>query len=324
MGWQLINSVVKAITGENEIVQSVGYMYGTDNEDGYFCFQRGPYHAEKPFIAQEFCPHIEFDGMPYFQTGFLFNNRPVFRNESRGYVFYSLSQNAWIGGLQDSGGNLTNIREPYYYTDLDGETVKGDVFYKGEFPELNAGAVEWSKTGSTEFPSWPGTKEAEVKQEFWEWYNNGAINQERSGLCGKYKNAEDESWKYVGIPTFIAYTRASGGQSYYTGEIFTRSFEKDQSGHYTYVGDKGHIIHLTGYGMWLIGQAGHGKWSECYQQPSLTEEIQFTGYQIDEGTGHQVRDGRGDFILKWNGMTLGNRKTPVLMGEVSLWRSEIE
>ena len=76
--------------------------------------------------------------------------------------------------------------------------------------------------------------------------------------------------------------------------------------------------------MWLIGQAGHGKWSECYQQPSLTEEVQFTGYQIDEGTGNQVRDGRGDFILRWNGMTLGNRKTPVLMGEVSLWRSEIE
>lgn len=323
MGWQLINSVVKAITGENEIVQSVGYMYGTDNEDGYFCFQRGPYHAEKPFIAEEFCPHIEFGGYNYFQTGFLFNNRPVFNNPNNGYIFYSKKENAWIGGLQDSTMSMNNIREPYYYTDLDGETVKGDVFYKGTFPELNAGAVEWTKSGSSEFPSWPNTKEAEIKQEFWEWYNNGAINQENSGLCGKYKNAEDDSWKYVGIPTFLAYTR-QGGQSYYTGEIFTRSFEKDSRQKFTYAGDKGHTIAMGNGGMWSIGRAGHGKWSECYQEPSLTEELQFTGYQIDESTQQQVRDAKGDFILKWNGMVLGNRKTPVLMGEVSLWRSEIE
>jgi hypothetical protein len=323
MGWQLINTVVKAITGENEIVQSVGYMFGDDNEDGYYCFHRGPYHAEKPFIAEEFCPHIDFDGYSYFQTGFLFNDRPVFKNTNSGYIFYSKKENAWIGGLQDSAFSMMNIREPYYYTDLDEVTVKGDVFYKGNFPELNGGQVLWTKSGSSEYPSMPATKAAEIKQDFWEWYNNGSINQERSGLCGKYQNANDGSWKYVGIPTYLAYTQ-QGSQSYYTGEIFTRSFEKDARQKFTYEGDKGHTIAMGNGGVWLIGQAGHGKWSECNDEPSLVDEIQFTGYQIEEGTGNIVRDANGDFILEWNGMVLGNKKKPVLMGEVSLWRSEIE
>lgn len=323
MGWQLINSVVKAITGENEIVQSVGYMYGTDNEDGCFCFHRGPYHAEKPFIAEEFCPHIDFGGYTYRQIGFLFNNRPVFKNDNAGYIFYSAKEGAWIGGLQDSTLSMNNIREPYYYTDLDGETVKGDVFYKGNFPELNESPINWTKSGSTEFPNLPETKQAEMKQNFWEWNTNGSIPMNQSGLCGKYKNAEDDSWKFVGIPKFQVIVER-GQSCYYTNEKFTRSWEKETSSRkYVYEGDKGHTIKYES-GVWVLGTQGQGKWSQGDDEPSLTDPVSFQGYQIDEGSGEPTTDPEGNFVLSWYGMVLGDKKNNVLMGEVSLWRSEIE
>lgn len=307
MGWQTINTVLNPSGTQDFDHKSLGFLQGTGNEDGYYCFTSGPHHPH-PYIAKEWAPHLKFDGQEYSLTDYLFNGQSVYASSAYGYVFYSSWENSWVW--------MQYLREPYYYTDIDGKTIKGDVFYKGNFPNLNNGYIQWSIAGNTsDNPNLPRTKDVSLEQDYWEWYSNGAKSQSLSGFCGKYHNLENDSWKFVGIPTFLAYTQ----QGYYTGEIFSRSFEKDQNKHYTYGGDKGHSI-TRSMGIWVLGQVGHGKWSECDQEPSLTEEIQFTGYQLDEGTGSRVRDPKGDFILKWNGMEMGDKKNAILMGEVSLWR----
>lgn len=313
MGWQTINTVLNPSGTQDFDHKSLGFLQGTGNEDDYYCFTSGPHHPRIPYIAKEWAPHLKFDGNQFSVADYLFNGQSVYTSSAYGYVFYSTWENSWVW--------MQYLREPYYYTDIDGETIKGDVFYKGNFPDLNDGYVQWSIAGNTSDNSYlPQTKDVSLEQDYWEWYSNGAKSQSLSGFCGKYHNSEDDSWKFVGIPTFLAYTQ-QGHQCYYTGEIFSRSFEKDPYRHYTYDGDKGHsITRSRTMGIWVLGQVGHGKWSECSMDPSLTEEIQFTGYQLDEGTHVQVRDPKGDFILKWNCMEMGDKKNAILMGEVSLWR----
>lgn len=324
MGWQKINSMIKAYADDVGYYQDCeGYLKGTGNEEGYYCFKQGPWSDRKPFISNTFYPHLVIDygtKQTLFIRDYTFNNHWVFNNTNN-YVFWSNGENKWIYPFGTSVG--PGLREPYYYTDID-DTLQGDFFYEGNFPStLNADEPSvWTLSGAIpERTSYPSEAEVTLEQNIWIWQDNGNLNANRSGFCGKYKNEKDGSWKMVGVPVFG--TKISLAGAYVNQEKFTRQ-PKDTHGHYVYEGDKGHTIHYNrraSGGQWIMGTVGSGKWSEG-NEPSLHsgDEVEFKGYEMDEGTGEQVPDLKGDFKIIFEHCEMGSEKGHVLMGEVSLWR----
>lgn len=317
MGWQLINSMVKKDTGiDTDTRYSFGYLIGDGRESGYYCFTKSPF-VNTPFISDTYLPKIKLNGSPISIYGLSYNDENTWGSENGGqWIFKPKTQ----GGKWISFGNL---REPYYYTDIDDETVVGDTFYKGDLPQLNGEAEEWEIQGGY-WPSQAGrVNRVELIQNLWTWHDNGDLGSSASGFCGKYYNEEDGTYKTVGIPTYA--TQSSNTSCYFNGEHFTRSFEKNSgSNHFDYIGDNGHTISYDrGNMVWTIGTKGRGKWSETGDAPSIHSPCVFKGYEIDQGTGEEVPDSKGDFTLSWQHMSLGNEKRQVYMGEVSLWRKAL-
>ena len=308
MGWQLINAVVTADFGSNS-TRTEGYLVGTDDEQGYLCFKKSPF-INKPFISQKYWPTLVVDGSTSYNVqGKLYDWRPVFEYSSTTNIFRPTNNDGkWVQG--------SFLKEPYYYTDID-ETVKGDSFYEGNLPDLD-GTETWTHAGNNVY-SPAATIEVKMTQTRWIWVSNGDRNQSKSGFCGAYQNPEDQTWKFVGLPVFEATT--NNNTDYYRNEKFTRSLEKEGGywGHFTYIGDKGHIIRYT-QSKWAIGTPNTGKWSEASQEPSTQNEVSFSGYEMDSGTGDRVADPRGDFTLTFKHREMGTEKKTVYMGEVSLWR----
>ena len=324
MGWQKINSMIKAYADDVGYYYDdcEGYLVGTNNESGYYCFKKGPWSNNKPFISDTFYPHLVINRgseQNLYLQDYTFNNSRVFKSVNN-YIFHSNAESKWIYpvGTSNYGGVGPGLREPYYYTDID-DTLQGDFFYEGVFPEtLNGEGVTWTLDGAIpENTSYPSEATVSLKQDIWIWKNNGDRNASRSGFCGKYQNEVDGTWKMVGVPVFGTNTEAAG--AYVFRETFTRG-SKDTHNHYLYEGDKGHLIHYKS-GQWIMGTVGSGKWSEG-DEPSLHsgDEVNFKGYEIDEGTGEQVPDPKGDFKITFQHCEMGNQKGQVLMGEVSIWR----
>lgn len=305
MGWQQINAVLTSQFGNMNQIRNEGYLVGTDNEQGYLCFKKSPF-INKPFISQEYWPKLKVNGgSTYSVSGMLYDFWPVFGPYSTHIFRPTNNDGKWIQG--------SFLKEPYYYTDIDG-TVRGDSFYEGNLPDLD-GTETWTAAGAqTGSPI-----EVKMTQTRWVWVSNGDRNQTESGFCGAYQNPEDQTWKFVGLPMFEATT--NNNDDYYRNEKFTRSLEKEGGywGHFTYIGDKGHIIRYT-RSKWAIGIPNTGKWSEASQEPSTQNEVTFSGYEMDTGTGDRVADPRGDFTLTFKHREMGNEKRTVYMGEVSLWR----
>lgn len=325
MGWQLINTVIKGYADDigHYYIDCDGYLKGIGNEEGYYCFKEGPWsgYEKKPFISDTFYPHLVLDKGSrdelYLQD-FTFNNHRVFKSGSI-YIFYSEEEKAYINiaGTTYGGFSGPGLREPYYFTDID-DTIQGDYFYRGtqNLPDLNGEAQTWTLEGAVDENNSSSTAEVTLEQDIWWWHDNGNQSQNDSGFCGKYYNEQDGSWKMVGVPMFGTNTQTAG--AYVFREKFTRGQKIDH--HFIYEGDKGHTIHYN-RGKWVIGTEGTGKWSEG-DEPSLHsgDEVNFKGYEIDEGTGEQVPDPKGDFKITFEHCVMGNQKGHVLMGEVSLWR----
>lgn len=310
MGWQLINSLVKSPDSES---YSIGFLKGSDNESGLYCFKQSPY-MNKPFISDSFWPRLTVNGSTgYSVSGKTYDNRIVYNSSNYAFIFKP----------RGNGGNWIQayfLREPYYYTDIDGTTVRGDYFYEGSFPELNGDAETWNLQGNNEY-SRDASISVELKQSMWVWNNNGDRNMNRSGFCGAYLNSEDQTWKFVGVPVFE--TQVNNNDDYFKNEKFTRSLEKDGGywGHFTYIGDKGHTItYDTRNAVWCIGTVNSGKWSQSSQEPSTQSSVTFNGFEMDEGSGNPVADPKGDFVLTFSYRDMGDAKRVVNMGEVSLWR----
>lgn len=305
MGWQQINAVLTSQFGSTNQIRSEGYLIGTDDEEGYLCFKKSPF-INVPFISEEYWPRLEVNGSStYSVSEMLYDFWPVF-GTSIFHIFRPTNNNGkWIRG--------SFLKEPYYYTDID-DTVKGDSFYEGYLPDLD-GTETWTPAGAQTGSS----IEVKMTQTRWVWVSNGDRNQSDSGFCGAYQNPEDHTWKFVGLPVFEATT--NNNDDYFKNEKFTRSLEKEGGrwGHFTYIGDKGHTIQYS-QGKWVIGTLNSGKWSEASQEPSTQNEVTFSGYEMDTGTGDRVTDPRGDFTLTFKHREMGNEKRTVYMGEVSLWR----
>ena len=317
MGWQLINARISRTgqDGGDEAVASEGYLRGTGHEDGFYCFKKGPWHPSMPYISQDYSPHLEIDGNDFYLQDFTFNEKKVFatKGDNPEYVFWSNLSGGWIYLI---GGG---IREPYYWTDIDEETVLGDAFYEGgqTLPQLNDGRAEsWDLAGNNT-TGHQATTEARLKHEYWEWVSN-LSQHNNDNLCGKYQNPKTHSWKFVGTPSFKA-NNGTNRQAYYRNTYFTRSASKDANDRWTYEGEKGTISYNLAAAAWVIGDI-NSKWSEG-DEPSLGGTTStFKGYEIDQGTHQKVPDGKGDFSIALDHFDLGNEKHEVLMGEVSLWR----
>lgn len=324
MGWQLINARISR-TGEDggdEQVESLGYLIGDGHEKDFFCFNKGPWHRYEPYISKEYSPHIEVDGTEFYIQDFTFNGKKVFATAATDeqptseYIFWSNAMSAWI--YLPGGG----LREPFYWTDIDEETVLGDAFYVGGqvLPDLNdqQGPEDWELTGNTT-TSYSSKVYVSLKHDYWEWESNysGGSN---SKPCGRYRNPKTGSFKTVGIPTFKA-TNSTNRNAYYDGIEFQRA-GKDSNDNWIYNSDSGKSIQcVPALGKWVLGTPYQGKWSESDSPPTAggTPTL-YQGFQVDEATHQPVRDGNGDFALSFDRYDMGKEKKPVLIGEVSLWR----
>lgn len=315
MGWQVINSKLSPFNSDG--YASFGYLVGDGNESGFFCFRQTPFFS-RPIISDSYLPHFEFShtGEQHELCGVTYNGSPVYgsspTNDGYGsYVFCPHSEyGSWI--------LFGQLAEPYYYTDIDETTKVGDVYYCGGFPEVNGSPVEWEKKGAVNSGD-EGTVSASFVQRVWEWLDNGSTSLSRSGLCGRYYNEADGSWKFVGIPS---YTVTNGGDGcYFTNEVFTRSATRDRNRNLVYVGDRGHTITKDrSSGKWVIGTRNRGNWSESDSAPSMNGNAVFKGYEWDADEQTAVPDQAGDFELKWDTNRMGDEQREVLMGECSLWR----
>ena len=319
MGWQQINSKIMRTGqdgGDAEVV-SLGYLKGDGHEDGFFCFNLGPWHPYQPYISQEYSPHLEIDDTVFSLQDFTFNGKKVFASSGQysqaEYVFWSTSVNAWVYLL---GGG---IREPYYWTDIDEETVLGDAFYIGSqnLPALNDSQVQnWALTGNNTTGD-PATVEVALKHEYWEWVSNG--NRQGMKPCGKYRNADDGSWKSVGTPAFRATNAVTQG-AYYNNIDFYRD-AKDTHDNWTFKSVGGLVIHYVPVDdKWVLGTMYQGEWSEGGEPTLSGSPVRYLGYRLSQDTGLPVRDEHGDFDLAWDRMDIGDTTREVLMGEASLWR----
>lgn len=326
MGWQLINTNIRTSFPNNDD-GSLGYLIGSGNEEGFYCFRKNTYHA-RPFISKTFMPYIEiqeFNNKKFVIQDYSFNNSPVYQasSDSNANLFFSAGQNSYVYPVGvNGGGEGVGLREPYYYTDIDETTLQGDYFYKGAIPnDLNGEPTTWSIEGAVPNNySGPSTIHVLLKQEYWEWKNNGVEGLSDDPFCGKYKNDEKDTWKMVGIPTFSTFVQISS--AYVAGERFKRG-EKDGNHNFIYYGDKGHTIHCNG-GEWMMGtQTVGGHWS-IGNEPSMHPgtEISFRGYEVDSGTNEIIPDPKGDFKVIFSHCAMGDQKGNVYMGEVSLWRKK--
>ena len=319
MGWQYVNSLVKKGYGDHPETQySQGYLIGTDDEAGLYCFSKSPYF-NKPFISDTFLPKITVDSPSYDNAWriqpFTYNDEKVWANTS--------SSGPWIFKAKTQGGDwvhFTQRREPYYYTDIDETTVLGDQFYKGPLPDLNGDPEEWPIQGR--YSSWEAGSSIQVRlmQNVWVWQYNGEISLDNSKLCGMYLNSVNQTWKYVGVPQWKAVNTTSQQQGYYTNEVFARSWEKDGDDRNVYVSEQGHTIKYDGT-QWILGTENSGKWSIGDSEPSMQNAVHFTGWIWDEGFGART-DPRGDFDLNLAGLVPGDKKNIIYMGEASLWRRQ--
>ena len=318
MGWQVINAKISQFDGSNE-TDCWGYLIGDGAEDGYYCFRRTPFF-ENPVISDRFAPVLKFSngGAEYTICGVSYGGNAVYGTAPEidgygNYVFRARSAHGyWI--------LFEQLREPYYYTDIDEETKVGDLFYQGSFPELNGPAETWELTGAVNGTEWqPSAVSATFTQNVWEWHDNGSTSQYRSGLCGRYYNRQDGSWKFVGVPS---YTVTNGGDGcYFEDEVFTRSATRDANRNLVYVGDRGHTIHYDRSAQkWVIGTRNRGTWSESDSAPSMNGNVAFTGFEWDAENQTAVPDEAGNFELKWDTNRMGDEQREVLLGEVSLWR----
>ena len=313
MSWQLINSVLRYTNSQG---LSFGYLKGGDNERSYYCFRQSPWisNSKGPFISRTWLPKlVDGDGTNYNLSGITYCGDYVFQSYNA-YIFYSPSQLNYV--------KMSELREPYYYTDIDETTKVGDKFFTGSFPSQIGETVTWTQSGAvnTENES-NATLDITLTQDVWYWNNNGDRSKNLSGFCGVYLNPDDQTLKFVGIPTFTA--EVNNNDDYFRNETFTRSLEKQGGswGHFTYIGDKGHTIaYDTRNALWCIGTVNSGKWSQSSQEPSAQSPVTFTGYEMDTGTGQPVADPKGDFILNFAHREMGDTKQTVNMGEVSLWR----
>lgn len=321
MGWQQINSKIMRTgqDGGDSEVESLGYLKGDGHEEGFYCFNLGPWHPYEPYISAEYSPHLEIDGTSFFLQDFTFNGKKVFATQGtleqpdQKYVFWANSMGAWV--YLPSGG----IREPYYWTDIDEETVLGDAFYVGgqALPDLNdtQGPEDWDLAGNNTL-GLPSTVDVALKHEYWEWWTNG--NGRLMKPCGKYRNPADGSMKFVGAPTWKAANDTGG--AYYHNKEFQRA-GKDTLDNWIYRStDGGLTIHFVpAISKWVLGTLYGEAWSEG-DVPPMTGMVRYLGYTQDQTTHQPVRDSHGDFDLSWDRMDIGTEKREVLMGEVSLWR----
>ena len=313
MGWQRINSLVRRPAGgSQDYGYSEGFLVGTGHEEGFYCFRESPY-VSVPFISDAFMPHLEFDGgTVYGQLGLAYNDDEVYGDGTTVWIFKPRSQSgSWV--------RAQALREPYYYTDIDETTVVGDKFYKGDFPDLNGGAETWTIAGAYTQGEAGSTVSVKLVQDIWEWQDNYGAGTWTSGsrFCGRYYNAKDGTWKFVGIPTYRPTQMSAGG--YFNGELFTRG-GKDSRGSFTYVGTRGHTItHSATTGKWRV-ESSEGHWSEATDEPSMSQGVAFQGMMWDPDQGVEAADPNGNFMLQFAYFAMGQEKRDVLMGEVSIWR----
>ena len=309
MGWQLINSKI----GDD----CFGYLIGDGTEDGFYCFEATPYfsHYDRPVISDSYFPRLEVSAGgsrdTFERSGIDYNGNPVW-----GSVFYSVSERAWVYGLTSRYDSNTKLREPVYYTDLDGETVIGDSFFEGNYPGIGY-TVTWTSAGA------PGNLRevsASLVQDVWAWHDNGGISKSKSGFAGRYYNQADGTWKFVGIPSFEV--RNGGEGCRFDGETFVRSSTRDARRNLVYVGDRGdQITKHRASGKWIIGTSGNGAWSVSDAPPGLNADAHFDGFSAVSAGATPEADESGTFDLQWIGNAMGDEKREVLMGEVSLWRT---
>lgn len=327
MGWQHVNSKLLQDATEN-----LGFLVGTGNEKGYYCFYYSPYvdSYTGPFISDAFLPHLEIDDSNYTLRGVTYG--PVTGSNSEGRVWSNGNPHSGAQYVFKSRGNgwikFGYLREPQYYLDLDGETMVGDRFYGGSFPQLNAEEpTEWTLQGAVnDDPDNPGqdtsgdptTISVSLKQNLWIWDSNGDWTKTKSGLCGKYYNEEDGTWKLVGMPAYAA--ESTSETSPFKNEMFLRSDKRDSNGKLTYEGNKGHLVRYDRTkDKWVVGTIGQGHWAEASTPPSIGSSANFIGKKLND-QDEEVADSDWNFTLTWKHMEPGNSKGTVYMGEVSLWR----
>ena len=317
MGWQVINAKVSQFNGGGR--DSWGYLVGDGAEEGFFCFPQTPFF-DHAIISDSFTPHLKFSngGAEYDVCGISYAGNAVYGTapEIDGYGSYVFcprsTHGSWI--------LLESLREPYYYTDIDETTKVGDLYYQGGFPDVNGPTETWELAGAVNGDeSQPSAISATFIQNVWNWHDNGSTSQSRSGLCGRYYNEQDGTWKFVGIPS---YTVTNGGDGcYFTNEVFTRSATRDRYRNLVYVGDRGHTITKDrSSGKWVIGTRNRGTWSESDSAPSMNGNVAFTGFRWNADEQTAEPDEAGNFELKWDTNRMGDEQREVLFGEVSLWR----
>lgn len=327
MGWQHVNS--KLVQDD---IDNLGYLVGTGNEDGYYCFYHSPYvyYSDGPFISDSFLPHLEVADSPYTIVGVTYG--PVTGSNVNGRVWANGGPHSGAQYVFNSRGNgwirFDYLREPQYYLDIDGETMVGDLFYGGNFPQLNdATPTEWTLQGAVnDDPDNPGhdtsgydsSISVYLKQNLWLWQTNGDWNKTKSGLCGKYYNQVDGSYKSVGMPAYQATDTSE--TSPFKDEIFLRAENRDSNNKLIYEGNNGHTIHYDKTSQkWIVGTIGQNHWSEGPKPPSIKSPVSFTGKKMNEH-GTEETDQDWDFTLEWKHFEPGNSKKQIYMGEVSLWR----
>lgn len=313
MAWQKINSVLRYGTTDSACE---GFWKGSGHEDGFYCFQKSPWvpSYDGPFISDSFEPTLTIDGTDYTLQNNTYAGEYVWGGGGY-FVFYSTTQRAWI--------RMNNLREPYYYTDIDETTKVGDKFFEGGLPSLNGQSETWKIDGAYTNSEAGSTVQVTLHQDLWLWNTNGDWRKSKSYFAGKYYNEKDSTWKFLGVPNYKASVSNRNGYMY--GETFTRSMEKVGksiwSKHWTYQGSLGHSINY-GSKKWVVGTEGSGAWSESEQEPSLHSDVIFRGYKMVEQEGELVKeeDPLGDFTISFAHLESGTLTKNILMGEFSIWR----
>lgn len=314
MGWQWVNVKIDKATGDRATASPVmGYFVGTGHEQGYYCFPNTPYF-DSPIISDSLCPRLEFsDGVVLRPSPVSYEGETVWAYTGGPFAFRSRERGA------AKRIRMEELREPYWYTDLDGETLVGDTFFEGAMPQLNAAApTTWTLEGAVNEGE-EDSVDVELKQDVWEWHDNGDVTDPGEiDMAGRYYNEEDGSWKSVGVPEF----KASAAQtSPFHDESFSREAEKDENDRLVYRGGNGHVIrHDADAGKWVVGTVGSGTWAESSTAPSVGGTARFAGKRWNEDTEQAEDDHDWDFSLEWKHNVLGDMKRELLVGEVSLWR----
>lgn len=287
----IINSSKDAgISSYMQIPQKIWQGIGVD--DGLYAFKDNGWIG-KYVISSSFHPSIKYSGdvlIPKYSN----INGHFYWQGNLYSVFYSYNYSTWILSCDKEVGV-----EPYadYYQEegKDELIYCGNRFYKVEFPS------ELDKEGKLTPRDSYGWDNSTSESFSLEWSNCWVATSQYDTYTPL--NSKSTGKKYFGIPTWKDVN----------GNVYTKSLEKDENGYHYYDSIYGKISYNTKAKAWIIGTYGDlNGWWQSNSEPSKTSSCVFYFQSLTRSTAEPI-------TLTYNGVSAGNLKKIIYLGEVSRW-----